>query len=59
MGLLVTHGEFLAAFGPTCGQYPAAVGAAHALAEPVFIVALAPRWLESPFHSPLRIGAQM
>jgi len=48
--LLVRDGQFVAAFSTTAGQHLTAVGGGHPLAETVFILPLAVRWLIRSFH---------
>ena len=50
MTAFVRYGEALAAFGTATGQYVAAVGGFHTIAETVLVAALALRGLVGTFH---------
>jgi len=50
VSFLVADGELVATTGAAGGQYPATVGRAVALAETVFVAALAVGGLERAFH---------
>ena len=47
---LARNGQFLAAFRPAAGQYFAAIGSLHTLAETMNGFAATLMWLECTFH---------